>query len=379
MPDVLIAADSIRSPEMRHEVPVAVPDPFVYIERDGRKIVVVGSFEVPRVEELGLGHEVYAPEKFGLDELYQQGLQYWEIGREICLRACREFGLEDAVVPFSFPLELADHLRANGVDVRVDREFFAGRRRVKTDFELAGIRRAQRACEAGMDAARDLLRRAEASNGTLTLDGEALTCERIKTRVEQVFSEHGVAAEESIVSHGAQTAIGHDMGSGAISPGEPVVLDLFPRDRETGCYADMTRTFVVGDPPDELVEFHRLVKEALDTSLSAIRPGADGREVNRLASEHFERHGYPTLLSKDPGEVLMEGFFHSLGHGVGLEVHELPVLGRLAGQELVAGDVVTVEPGLYRQGFGGCRLEDLVLVTEDGAENLTQYPYELQP
>jgi Xaa-Pro aminopeptidase len=379
VPDVLIAADSVRSPEIRHEVPVSIPDPFYYLEHDGRKIVVVGSFEVPRVEELGLGHEVYAPEKFGLDELFQQGLKYWEIGREICLRACREFGVESAVVPHTFPLELADYLRANGVDVQVDREFFAGRRRVKTEFELAGIRRAQRACEAAMDAARELLREAEAGNGTLTLDGEPLTCERIKMRVEQVFSEHGVAAEESIVSHGPQTAIGHDMGSGPIAPREPVVLDLFPRDRETGCYADMTRTFVVGEPPDELVEWHRLVKEALDRSIGAIKAGTDGRDLNRLVSDHFEGHGYPTLLSKQPGEVLMEGFFHSLGHGVGLEVHELPILGRLAGQELVAGDVVTIEPGLYRQGFGGCRLEDLVLVTEDGAENLTQYPYELTP
>jgi Xaa-Pro aminopeptidase len=379
VPDVLIAADSIRSPEIRHEVPVSIPDPFLYLERDGRKIVVVGSFEVPRVEELRQGHEVYAPERFGLDELVQQGLKYWEISREIYLRACREFGLTSAVVPHTFPLELADYLRENGVDVRVDREFFAGRRRVKTEFELAGIRRSQRACEAAMDAARELLRSAEPSNGTLTVDGEPLTCERVKARVEQVFSEHGVAAEESIVSHGAQTAIGHEMGSGAIAPGEPVVLDLFPRDRETGCYADMTRTFVVGTPPDELVEYHRLVKEALDRSLAAIKAGIDGSEVHRVASEHFQEHGYPTLLTKKPGEVLMDGFFHSLGHGVGLEVHELPFLSRLAGQELVAGDVVTVEPGLYRQGFGGCRLEDLVLVTEDGAENLTQYSYDLAP
>ena len=379
MPDVLIAADSIRSPEMRHEVPVAVPDPFLYMERDGRKIVVVGSFEVPRVEALGLGHEVSAPERFGLDELYEQGLRLWEIGREIALRACREHGLDRAVVPHSFPLELADYLRENGVDLQADREFFDARRRVKTEVELDGIRRSQRACEAAMDAARELMRSASASNGTLVLDGEPLTCERIKMRVEQVFSEHGVAAEESIVSHGAQTAIGHDMGSGPIAPGEPVVLDLFPRDRETGCYADMTRTFAVGTPPDELVEYHRVVKEALDRSLAAIKAGIDGREVHRIASDHFQEHGYPTLLSKKPGEVLMEGFLHSLGHGVGLEVHEQPVLGRLAGQELVAGDVVTVEPGLYRQGFGGCRLEDLVLVTEDGAENLTEYPYDLEP
>jgi Xaa-Pro aminopeptidase len=379
VPDVLIAADTLRSPEMRHEVPVSIPDPFFYFERDGRKIAVVGSFEVPRVEELGLGHEVYAPERFGLDELVKSGLQYWEIAREICLRACREFGLESAVVPHTFPLETADYLRENGIDVRVDREFFAGRRRVKNESELAGIRRAQRACEAAMDVARDLLRRSEPGNGTLVLDGEPLTCERVKARVEQVFSEHGVAAEESIVSHGAQTAIGHDMGSGPIAPGEPIVLDLFPRDRETGCYADMTRTFVVGTPPDELVEYHRAVKEVLDRSLAEIEPGKDGSELNRIASEQFEEKGYRTLLSKEPGEVLLEGFFHSLGHGVGLEVHELPVLGRIPGQELVAGDVVTVEPGLYRQGFGGCRLEDLVLVTEDGAENLTDYPYDLTP
>jgi Xaa-Pro aminopeptidase len=342
-------------------------------------IVVVGSFEVPRVEELGLGHEVFAPEKFGIDELIDQGLKYWEIGREICLRACREFGLESALVPHTFPLEIADYLRENGVEVRVDREFFAGRRRVKTEVELAGIRRAQRACEAAMDAARELMRAADRSNGSLTLDGEPLTCERIKSRVENVFSEHGVAAEESIVSHGPQTAIGHDMGSGPIAPSEPIVLDLFPRDRETGCYADMTRTFVVGEPPEELVAYHRVVKEALDRSLAEIRAGKDGSEVNRIVSEHFQEHGYPTLLNKQRGEVLMEGFFHSLGHGVGLEVHELPILGRLAGQELVAGDVVTVEPGLYRQGFGGCRLEDLVLVTEDGAENLTRFTYDLAP
>jgi Xaa-Pro aminopeptidase len=379
VPDVLIAADTLRSPEMRHEVPVSIPDPFFYFERDGRRIAVVGSFEVPRVEELGLGHEVYAPERFGLDELVKSGLQYWEIAREICLRACREFGLESAVVPHTFPLETADYLRENGIDVRVDREFFAGRRRVKNESELAGIRRAQRACEAAMDVARDLLRRSEPGNGTLVLDGEPLTCERVKARVEQVFSEHGVAAEESIVSHGAQTAIGHDMGSGPIAPGEPIVLDLFPRDRETGCYADMTRTFVVGTPPDELVEYHRAVKEVLDRSLAEIEPGKDGSELNRIASEQFEEKGYRTLLSKEPGEVLLEGFFHSLGHGVGLEVHELPVLGRIPGQELVAGDVVTVEPGLYRQGFGGCRLEDLVLVTQDGAENLTDYPYDLTP
>lgn len=376
--DVLIRADTTRSPEMRHEVPLAIPDPFLYAEQNGRRHVVVGAMEIPRIQELGTDLEPHPLEEFGLDELIEKGLKHHEVGLDIALRACRSFGVTSAAVPDTFPLELADHLRANGIEVRADRELFVARRRVKSDAERAGIRRAQRAAEAGMAAACELLRRAEPDGDTLHLDGEPLTCERIKLAVEHAFSTHGAAAEEFIVSHGAQTAIGHEMGSGPIAPGEPVLLDLWPRDRDSGCYADMTRTFAVGAPSDELREYQRLCREAINRAVAAIKPGVLGSEVNRLVCELFHEHGYPTLLSKEPGTVLEDGFFHGLGHGVGLEVHEQPILGRL-GEELVAGDVVTVEPGLYRSGFGGCRLEDLVHVTDDGAEVLTDFPYDLEP
>jgi len=187
-----------------------------------------------------------------------------------------------------------------------------------------------------------------------------------------------MVTDEFIVSHGPQSAVGHDMGSGPISPGEPVVIDLWPKDIETACYADMTRTYVVGEPPEEIVRYHTLCKEALDRSLGAIRSGVPGSEVFELVCELFHEAGEPTLLSKKPGEVLEDGFYHGLGHGVGLEIHEAPWIGR-APDEIAAGDVVTVEPGLYKHGYGGVRLEDLVLVTDDGVENLTDYPYELTP
>jgi Xaa-Pro aminopeptidase len=260
----------------------------------------------------------------------------------------------------------------------VDREEFTGRRRVKTEAQVEGIRRAQRAAEAAMDAARTLLRSADASGDVLMLDGEPLTSERIKRAILDAFTARGMVADEFIVAHGPQSAVGHDMGSGPIAEGEPVVIDLWPRDIETACYADMTRTYVVGEPAEEIVRYHTLCKEALDRSLAAIRAGVPGADVFTLVCELFHEAGQPTQLSKRPGEVLEDGFYHGLGHGVGLEVHEAPSIGRAPGA-MVAGDVVTLEPGLYRHGYGGVRLEDLVLVTEDGAENLTEYPYDLEP
>jgi Xaa-Pro aminopeptidase len=376
--DVLIYADTGRSPELRHEVPIGIPDPFLYVERNGSRHVVVTSFEIDRVRELAGGPDPHPYEEFGYDELVARGLPREEVSLGVTVNACKALGVEMATVPSTFPLAYADRLRAEGIEIRVDGALFEGRRRVKTAVELAGIRRAQRAAEAGMDAARDLLRRASANGGGLVVDGAQLTSERIKRAIAVVFTAHGMVADDFIVSHGPQSAVGHNMGSGPISPGEPIVIDLWPKDVETACYADMTRTYVVGEPPEEIVRYHTLCKEALDRSLVAIRSGVPGREVFELVCELFHEAGEPTQLSKQPGEVLEDGFYHGLGHGVGLEVHEAPWIGRAPG-EVIAGDVVAVEPGLYKHGYGGVRLEDLALVTEDGVENFTDYPYDLTP
>jgi Xaa-Pro aminopeptidase len=376
---VLIYGDTVRSPELRHEVPLTVPDPFLYVERNGTRHVVNHAMELARMDELPVELELHPYEEFGFDDLVKQGLKPDEIRREVALRACRALEVEQAVVPYWFPVELADHLRTNGIELRADHEFFDGRRRAKNTAEVEGIRRAQRAAEAGMTAACDLLRAATARNGALELDGETLTAERIKGAIDEAFVAHGCASDDFIVAPGAQGAMGHEMGHGPIAPGDAVIVDLWPRDRESGCFADMTRTFVVGEAPSEIVEWHALVREALDRCIDAIRPGVGGREIFDIACDVFEERGHPTGRTKEPGKPLLDGFFHGLGHGVGLEVHEEPGMGLASKKQLVAGDVVTVEPGLYRQGFGGVRLEDLVLVTEDGAENLTRFSYDLAP
>jgi Xaa-Pro aminopeptidase len=371
---LLIVGDTFRTPELRHEVPLGIPDAFLFVETNGTRRVVVTSLELERTNGLD-GLEAHAYEEFGYDELIARGLAIDAIRGEVYVNACAAFGVETAVVPSGFPLATAERLRQAGIDVTPNQSVFDERRRVKNRSELAGIRRAQRAAEAGMQAAVDLLRQAT-GNGTLTVEGEPLTVELVKQRVEAAFLQHGASADEFIVARGAQAAVGHDMGSGPIGRGESIVVDLWPRDRDSACFADMTRTFVVGEAPAELREYHRLTKEALELAKAMIRPGVAGVAVYGAVCDHFEAAGFPTGRSKAAGTVLQDGFFHGLGHGVGLEVHERPWMGRYA-DDLVAGDVVTIEPGLYRKGFGGVRLEDLLLVTEDGCENLTDFPYDL--
>jgi Xaa-Pro aminopeptidase len=363
---------------MRHAVPLAVPDPFLYAETNGTRHIFTNSMEAVRLRELGV-YEVHVSEEFGIDELIAEDLKWREIRERLLLREISSIGPKRFTVPEEFPVWLADRLRADGFELEVDQDLFEERRRVKSEAQLAGMRRAQKSAEAAMDTCRDLLRRAEVSGDELLLDGEVLTVERVKAAMNATFSAHDTAADEYIVAPGAQGAVGHDMGSGPIPPGTPIVVDIWPRDNASAVYTDMTRTFVVGDVPDDVRKWHLLVKEALDKANSEIKPGADTKAIFDGTCEIFEAAGEPTQRTKTPGEELVDGFFHGLGHGVGLEVHESPGMGQISDKQFVAGDVVTVEPGLYRAGYGGVRLEDIVLVTKSGAEVLTNYPYDLEP
>jgi Xaa-Pro aminopeptidase len=376
--DVLIYADSFRSADMRHAIPLGVPDPILYAEAGGAKHVFTHSMEAPRLRALGL-FDVHVSEEFGSDDLMEQGLGVKEIRAELAVREVASIGVTRASVPENFPVWLADRLRAAGVELEVDQDLFDDRRRSKTEAQIAGMRRAQVAAEAAMDTCRDMLRRSEISGDQLLLDGEVLTVERVKAAMSQTFAAHDTTADEYIVAPGAQGAVGHDMGSGPIPPNTPVVVDIFPRDNASAVYTDMTRTFVRGDVADDVREWHRLVKEALDRAIAETKPGVEGRALFAGTCEIFEAAGELTQRTKTQGEPLADGFFHGLGHGVGLEVHEAPGLGIIADKKLVPGDCITIEPGLYRQGYGGVRLEDNVLVTETGYENLTQYPYDLEP
>lgn len=377
--DVLIHAATTVSADLRHEVPATIGDPFLYGERDGRPFAVLSTIDETSAREARPEIEVLDPFVLGLVQLLEDGMDREDALDEIALRACRQMGIRAAAVPRGFPLALADRLRAAGVELIVDGPLFERRRRVKQGAELEGIRRASRAAEAGMAAAAALLARADAGGELLRVDGELLTSERLQAEIRAAVATHDATLDELIAAAGAQGVLGHHPGSGPIPANVPVIVDLWPQDRASGCWSDMTRTFVAGEPADDVVRWHGLCRDALACTVSLLAPGITGRELWDVACDVFEAAGEPTQRDPHGQEPLRDGFFFSLGHGVGLDVHEAPALGRSGREPLVAGDVVALEPGTGRHGYGGARLEDLYLVTEDGAERLTHFSDELAP
>jgi Xaa-Pro aminopeptidase len=377
---VLIYGDTERSAELRHEVPVAILDPFLYLERDGRPIILTNVLERDRLARVVPGAELVLAGELGYYDLLRDGVPREEAELRIVRRAVARAGVARAAVPRGLPVQIADLLRADGVTLDVDGPLFDARRRVKSAAELAGIRRAQSAAEHGLAAGAALLRAAEVDGDRLALDGEPLTAERVRATIREACASRGAPAPADIMVVSAWSGDGHDPGSGPLPARLPIEIDLWPRDEETGCWADMTRTFVVGEVPAEVGRLRDVALAALEAARALARPGAGGRALYDAAAQVVEDAGFPTLRTHAPGETLAHGFYFGLGHGVGLEVHEAPALGLATDHHLVAGDVIALEPGVEGlDGIGGVRFEDLLLITPDGCETLTSYGYDLAP
>jgi Xaa-Pro aminopeptidase len=350
------------------------PDPFTTLFTPEGTHLLVSGLEYGRAKSESNADEVHRYSDYdyrGKVEEYGQQEAFARVGAQFL----SEVGVESVLTPERFPLAVADGLRELGVEVATETDdVLADIRAVKTDAEVEHVRAAQTANEAAMRAAQELIEGATVADGVLQYEGEALTSERIKEEIEVTLLRHGCALDETIVACGADGADPHDRGSGPIAADEPVVIDIFPRSKATKYHADMTRTFVRGEASEEVRRRHEITHEAMEAAFDAIEPGVTGEAVHDAVCDVYEDAGYDTLRS-DPGAET--GFIHSTGHGVGLDVHEKPSVSP-EGEELEPGHVITVEPGLYDPAVGGMRIEDLVVVTDEGYENLTDYPVELE-
>ena len=378
MTDFLFYGDTERSAAMRHELPVAIGDAFLLGVVGGRRHIVVNSLERGRVEAAAPDAVLHDIADLGFHDLLQSGKRFFDIDLELASRGAAAMGIREAVVDPEMPVAVADRLRADGLVLRPDDVPVAARRRVKTPAEIAGVRRAQAAAEAGMAAAAALLRSADLEGERLVAAGEPVTAEAVRAVLREECRRHGAPAPPDVIVSSVWQGTGHDPGSGPLPANLPIVIDVWPQDEESACWGDMTRTFVVGEVSPAVRGLASLVGDALERARKAVRPGVLGRELHAIVCDVFEAAGHRTQRT-GPGDDPEAGFQFSLGHGVGLAVHEAPSLGLAGVDALVAGDVVAMEPGLWVRGIGEVRFEDLLLVTGDGAETLNRYPFDLAP
>lgn len=343
------------------------PDPFIYLEVKGERLMIMSDLEVGRAR-----HQATVDRVLSYSELERRAkaLGVKDPGTiDVIHLVLQDAGLTELLVPSTFPFLHASRLQELGYTLRTKREPFYERRVVKSDEEVRHIEAAQRATETAVAAAHQHLRRAEIRDNHLWLDGEVLTSERIKKLINVALMECDCVAQHTIVAGGEQACDPHDEGSGPLPAHRSIIFDVFPRSANSRYFADMSRTVVRGKASPELTRLYHAVKDAQEEAISKIRDGADGAVIHQGICDRFEKAGYKTGLVNGR----MQGYFHGTGHGVGLDIHESPRISR-TGSLLQEGHVVTVEPGLYYPGLGAVRIEDMVLVTKDGCRNLTNFP-----
>jgi Xaa-Pro aminopeptidase len=364
---LLMVADSERDANMLYATGLFAPDPFIYLAFGGRPLLVMSDLEIDRARAQA-PHCRVASLTACQQKLRRDGVQspgFARIIREIL----REKTVRRAVVPDNFPLGLARELKKLGVKLKPRNEFFP-KREIKSADEVRKISAALTMAEVGMAEGMEVLRRSKiARNRRLIYHGLPLTSEKLRSVIDCAILQACGLPANTIVAGGRQACDPHERGHGPLRAHEPVIIDIFPRSQCTGYFGDITRTVVRGRASEAVKKIYDTVWRGQKIAFQKIRSGTPTAAVHKAVVEFFGQQGYKT--TRRDGH--MEGFFHGTGHGLGLEIHEAPRVGATSTGELKTGHVVTVEPGLYYPEIGGVRLEDVALVTGNGAKNLTRF------
>ena len=365
-----MVAASETDPDMLYATRFWAPDPFIYLERNGRRTLVLSDLEIDRARKQADANEFVM---FSDLEREVQGKSKKAPPYEkVLARFLKKRGVRSAVVPANFPLGYAEELAANRIRVRAMNGLFWPEREAKSEKEVEMMGRALRITEAGLKRAIEVLKASKPGPGRkLRWKRKTLTSEMLRAEIDSAVLRAGGVPAGTIVAGGDQACDPHERGYGPLYADSLIILDVFPRDAKTGYFGDMTRTVVRGRASDAQRRLWETVKAGQALALKKIKAGVDGLSIHKAIQELFAKRGFPTEVRK--GRRV--GFFHGTGHGLGLEIHEYPRLQKVV---LRARQVLTVEPGLYYPGLGGARIEDVVLVTKTGCRILSRFPKQLE-
>jgi Xaa-Pro aminopeptidase len=368
---ILMVAASERDANLYYATRFLAPDSFVFIQTATQKILLMSDLELDRAKQQSTVDVVLSASAY-TKKLKDQGVTEPKAA-DVIKTVLDEFGVTDLIVPTNFGIELADALRERGFRMSTRTEPFYPERAIKSPDEVQYILHTMQATEEAIGHAVEVIKAADIHHGQLYYEGQPLTSEFIKKLINVKLMENDCIAQHTIVACGDDACDPHNEGSGPFRAHEPIVMDVFPKSSKTGYYADITRTVVRGKPSDALRRVYDTVLQGQELGLQMVKAGTSGKAIHSAIQDLFEQAGYQTGVINER----VQGFFHGTGHGVGLEIHEPPRISRVD-DILQPGHVVTVEPGLYYLGVGGVRIEDTVLVTSDGYENLTTFPKQFE-
>lgn len=366
----LLRADS-SDPAMFYFSGFEAHDPVVYLRKTEEDILLVSPLEVTRARKESDVNRVVSTSEYREGDSRENVDAHIQIFKDFL----QDEGVESIAVPNDFPLRLGDDLRESGFSLKAVEDISKKLRRSKTSEELQKVGEAQKTTEKAMQHAKKILQKASVKEGEIHSNGEVLTSEKLRSSIKDFLIENDCEIpEKTIVASGEQSSRPHDLGSGPLKAGEPIIIDIFPKkDRYFG---DMTRTFFKGQPSNEARELYEAVLEAQEAAFEVLEEGEglDLSEVHEEVCEVFEERGFDTLRSNPDTE---EGFIHSTGHSVGLDLHEAPRVAKES-VESEKNMVLTIEPGLYYEDIGGVRIEDMIVVKKDGFENLNSMAKRLE-
>ena len=379
---IIVTGDStFGNPELCYVVGAGVTRGGIYLKaRSHDPILVVGNIDVGSAKK-GRIKQIETYSEYGYEKILQR---YGRSKAQVMLydKVLRKHKARGRIgfygkVEVSSALALIESLRRKGHRIVGEKRptVLDALRETKDRIELDRMRSVGSRTEKVVERTLEILRNSSIQEKDLLYQGEPLTVGKIKRYIKRFVAEEGlVDTEDTIFAAGLGCADPHYHGEerDPIREGEPIVFDMFPQEPGGYCF-DTTRTYVIGKPSREIKEMHEVVLEAQLTALDNLREGANGKEVTEIVCNIFERKGYKTQrdLLKGDEEARTHGFIHSLGHGVGLTIGERPNLSVLVDEPLKEGHVTSVEPGLYKPGLGGVRIEDIVVVRKNGIENLS--------
>jgi Xaa-Pro aminopeptidase len=365
--NLLIVADSDHDANMLYATGMFVPDPFIFLRLRGRNFVVMSDLEIDRARQQAPNCRVLSLSAYQR-KLKANGVKYNGFAPVIQM-VLLERKARSVSVPNNFPLGLAVELRRLGVSMNPKRDFFS-ERELKSPAEVKKISAALMMAEVGMAEAMQALKSAKIGRGRrLIYHGVPLTSEKLRSIIDCAILQAGGLAAHTIVAGGKQGCDPHEAGHGQLFANELIIVDIFPRSQKTGYFGDITRTVVRGRASEAARKLYDTVLRGQLLAFKKMRPGVPTSEVHSAVQRYFEQEGYKT----ERRNGRMQGFFHGTGHGLGLEIHEAPRMGSTSSGALRAGQVVTVEPGLYYSQIGGVRIEDVALITKGRPRNLTQF------